>query len=116
MSIIEEFARIAHEVNRAYCEALGDYSQKPWCDAPDWQRESAINGVRFHIGNPQALPSQSHESWLAEKAAAGWAYGPVKDEAKKQHPCFVPFDNLPQEQKAKDFLFRGVVHALTNAG
>lgn len=109
----EQFiARVAHEVNRAYCAALGDMSQPAWPDAPQWQKDSAINGVRFHLANPEAGPDHSHNSWLAEKEAGGWKYGPVKDPEKKEHPCFVPYDQLPVEQKAKDYLFRGVVHAL----
>lgn len=109
---ISEIARVAHEINRAYCEALGDNSQPEWSDAPDWQRESAMNGVRFHLGNPSAGPEHSHERWLAEKEAAGWKYGPVKDAETKEHPCFVPYKALPVEQRAKDYLFRAVVHAL----
>lgn len=110
---ISEIARVAHEINRAYCEALGDSSQPEWSDAPDWQRESAINGVRFHLDNPSAGPEHSHESWLDEKEAAGWKYGPVKDPEAKEHPCFVPYEALPVEQRAKDYLFRAVVHALS---
>lgn len=35
------------------------------------------------------------------------------DECKKRYdPCFVPYEELPPEQKAKDALFIGVVHAL----
>jgi hypothetical protein len=116
MDFIERCAMVAHEVNRAYCESLGDYSQKAWCDAPEWQRASAMNGVRFHLGNPSAGAAASHDNWLTEKQRDGWKWGTVKDEAKKEHPCFVRFDDLPQEQKAKDFLFRAVVHAMTAAG
>lgn len=105
-------ARVAHEINRAYCASLGDNSQPAWEDAPDWQRESAIAGVEMHLANPDATPEQSHESWLAQKLAAGWTYGEVKDAEKKQHPCCVPYDELPTEQKAKDHLFRAVVHML----
>lgn len=109
---IEDIARACHEVNRAYCLAIGDNSQKPWSEAPDWQRTSAINGARFHIENPDALPSASHESWYAEKEAAGWVYGPVKDETAKTHPCMVPFDQLPQSQQAKDYIFTALVAVL----
>ena len=109
---ITSIARVCHEVNRAYCQALGDYSQSEWEDAPDWQKESAINGVQFHINNPDAGPEASHENWMAEKLAASWVYGEEKDEAKRTHPCLVPFSELPTEQQAKDFIFRAVVHAL----
>lgn len=101
-------AKAAHEINRAYCSALGDTSQLPWDEAPQWQRDSAINGVRFHMDNPDASPSASHESWLKQKEDEGWKYGPLKDAEKKEHPCFVPYDQLPADQRAKDYLFKAV--------
>lgn len=105
-------ARICHEVNRAYCQALGDNSQLAWMNSPEWQRRSAILGVRLHLNNPDAGPEASHESWMKEKEAEGWKYGEVKDPEAKTHPCMVPFDQLPREQQAKDFIFRAVVHAV----
>lgn len=108
----EEIAFVAHEVNRAYCAALGDTSQPPWSTAPDWQRQSAINGADFHRNNRNAGPEHSHESWMEEKREAGWKYGPVKDAEKKEHPCFVPYEQLPTEQKAKDYIFRAIVHSM----
>lgn len=105
---------LCHEANRAYCEALGDTSQPAWADAPDWQKNSARTGVRLHLDNPEAGPAASHESWFAEKVATGWTYGAVKDPEAKTHPCMVPFDQLPREQQAKDFIFRGIVHAARN--
>lgn len=105
-------AKVCHEANRAYCSALGDHSQQSWDDAPEWQRESAIKGVEFILSNPSADPSASHVSWLAEKEATGWKYGPVKDPDKKEHPCFVPYCMLPEEQRMKDHLFGAVVRVL----
>jgi hypothetical protein len=104
-------AAICHGVNAAYCRSIGDDSQKPWADAPEWQRESAANGVAFHLENPDAGDAASHENWMAEKVAAGWVVGGGKDEKKKTHPCLVPFDQLPPGQQLKDTLFRAVVHA-----
>jgi hypothetical protein len=103
-------------VNRAYCQALGDNSQPAWEDAPNWQKESAVHGVRLHINNPDVEPEASHECWMAQKLAEGWTYGTEKRPELKQHPCMVPFDALPVEQKAKDFIFRAVVRALVHAG
>ena len=104
-----DIAKKCHEINRAYCAALGDTSQLPWDQAPEWQRQSAINGVQFHIEHPDAGPDASHNSWLEEKRSAGWKFGPVKDADKKEHPCFVPYGKLPAEQKAKDYLFKQTV-------
>lgn len=108
----EQIARVAHEINRAYCESLGDSSQLPWEDAPEWQKSSALLGVQLHINNPDVGPQASHESWMQEKLRDGWTYGPEKRPDLKQHPCIVPFDQLPREQQAKDYLFRAVVLAL----
>lgn len=102
-------ATVCHGANKAYCEALGDDSQQDWKDAPEWQRDSAIKGVQFHLDNPGAPPSRSHESWLAEKEKDGWTCGPVKDVEKKEHPCMVAYDELPEDQKKKDALFIAVV-------
>lgn len=108
----EEIARVAHEVNRAYCEALGDYSQPRWEEAPPWQRESALHVVALHLADPDAGPQASHQAWMAQKLADGWKCGAVKNPAAKEHPCLVPFEQLPLEQRVKDYLFRGVVRAL----
>lgn len=108
----EQIARVAHEVNRAYCIALGDFSQPVWKDAPEWQRTSALNGVDLHQ-RTHARPDASHEAWMAEKVANGWVYGETKDPEKKTHPCIVPFDQLPREQQAKDYIFAAVVRALS---
>lgn len=105
-------ASVAHEVNRAFCAFIGDGSQLPWAEASDGIKASARSGVEFHLANPEAGPDASHNAWMAFKVAAGWVFGPVKDEAEKTHPCIVPFDQLPAEQQVKDHLFRAVVHAL----
>jgi hypothetical protein len=110
--IINKIAMVAYATNKAYCESIGDDSQPDWVDAQGWQKNSVIAGVEFHLANPEATPAASHESWLAEKERDGWKYGPVKDPGKKEHPCFVPYDQLPIEQRVKDYLFKGVVDAI----
>lgn len=110
---IKSIAQVAHEANRAWCEANGDMSQPAWGDAPEWQRESAINGVYFHMKNPDSGDSASHDNWMAEKIAAGWVYGEEKnpDATPPTHHCIVPFEQLPKVQQIKDALFRAIVHA-----
>lgn len=114
----EAVARIAHEVNREWCVFNGDNSQLAWDQAPDWQRSSAVNGVAFHRANPDAGDSASHDSWMAEKVAAGWVHGDTKnpDASPPTHPCIVPFEELPRDQQFKDRLFRTIVHAAIAGG
>jgi hypothetical protein len=105
-------AMVCHEANRAYCAALGDHTQKDWHSAPQWQRDSAIDGVSHAIKHPEATPEDSHNNWLAGKIADGWTYGKVKDQELKTHPCLVPYGQLPEDQRRKDKLFLAVVGAL----
>jgi len=106
----EACARAAHEANRAYCIAIGDHSQVSWDDAPEWQKSSARNGVKGALDG--ATPEQSHEAWLAEKVATGWKYGATKNPDAKEHPCMVPYAELPESQRAKDKIFIAVVMAV----
>lgn len=116
---IEQVARICHDANRSYCLTLNDTSQPTWDYAPQWQRDSAIAGVNFHLqflkSGERPDPSASHESWLEQKEQDGWKYGPVKDADKKEHPCCVPYTQLPFEQRVKDYIFCAIVEAFWNA-
>lgn len=109
---VEKIAEVAHEANRAYCDSIGDNSQISWGGAPDWQKDSAVDGVKFHLNNPDSLPQDSHENWLKLKYAEGWKYGEVKSVGKKEHPCCVSYDQLPVEQRVKDSIFLGIVRAM----
>lgn len=108
---IEDIAMVCHEVNKSYCEAIGDNSQTNWSNAPDWQKESAIDGVKFVIKNGPN-PELQHKAWMTTKIKDGWIYGPYKDVGLKTHPCMVPHAKLPQEQQVKDHLFGTIVNTL----
>lgn len=106
-------AAMTHEANRQYCARFGnDDSQVAWEDAPAWQRESAINGVRAVLDGTAKDPKEQHESWMREKVAAGWKFGERKDPEAKTHPCLVPYSDLDEYQRKKDILFRAIVVAL----
>jgi hypothetical protein len=109
---ILSIAKVCYQANKAWCEANGDNSQKDWDDAEQWQRDSAINGVKFKIDNPNAGEDAQHNAWMKEKVDAGWIYGETKDAEKKTHPCIVAFNKLPEFQQKKDALFCAIVEAL----
>lgn len=110
MATTEQIARVCHEANRGWCEANGDSAQRPWEQAEDWQRDSAIAGVK--VARDGATPEQQHQAWLEARLGDGWTFGDVKDPEAKTHPCLVPYVKLPPEQQAKDALFVAIVDAL----
>jgi hypothetical protein len=111
-SIAEVIAPICYQANKAFCESYGDYSQKDWYQADDWQKQSAIKGVQFRIENPDAGHDAQHNSWMAEKVADGWVYGESKNAEAKTHSCIVSFEQLPIFQQKKDALFCAIVDSL----
>lgn len=108
--VVDNLARICHEANRAFCETLGDKSQPTWETAPDWQKTSAKMGVTFHLSDTRT-PSDSHQAWWSQKKAEGWKWGETKNPDTKEHPCMVPYNELPLEQRFKDYLFHGIVNS-----
>lgn len=106
--VIAFAARFAHEINRAYCVSIGDESHVPWERAPDWQRNSCMLGMEARFLHPSMTPEESHYNWCTHKFSEGWRYGEKKDPELKTHPALVPYTDLPQEQRTKDFLFKAV--------
>lgn len=101
---------MARATQRAYQEQHGDPLSPAWDDAPDWDRESALEGVLLALGG--ASPAECHEAWCRRRRAAGWTYGPVRDEPRQRHPNLVPYADLSAAQRRKDKLFVAVVSAL----
>lgn len=109
---VKDLAKICHEANKAYCESIGDYSQTPWALTHKHIQESAIDGVRKILVDPDVTPKESHENWMEFKEKTGWKYGETKSEYLKTHPCMLPFDELPEEHQVKDSLFVSIITAL----
>lgn len=109
---MERIAAICQEANRQLCLQQGDQSQPTWEAAPEWQRDNVLAGVLLHRNNPGTSPEESHEAWSAHKLAEGWVYGDEKNPERRTHPCLLPYEQLPAEQRAKDHLFKAICLAL----
>lgn len=62
-----------------------------------------------HIILPKALQplaeriaANVHEVWAQQRIAEGWTCGAVRNDALMQHPCLVPYDQLPESEKEYD--------------
>ncbi len=43
-----------------------------------------------------------HEVWAQGRIEQGWTYGEERNDALKQHPCLVPYEDLPESEKEYD--------------
>jgi hypothetical protein len=48
------------------------------------------------------LAKNTHDVWAQQRIKDGWTYGPVRDDANKKHPCLVPYEELPKQEKEYD--------------
>jgi hypothetical protein len=112
---IEQAARVCHEALRALSQTLGDNSMLPWDDAPEWQRQSSRDGVRFQFAQfaagIESSASATHDEWLKQRSATGWKHGESKDHQTKQHPSLVAYGELSASEKLKDYLFAAICKA-----
>lgn len=59
------------------------------------------------------LAVNAHEIWAQQRIDEGWSYGPRRDDEVKEHPCLVPYDDLPESEKDYDRIM--VTEALKGA-
>ena len=50
----------------------------------------------------EEMSKNVHEVWASERVPEGWTYGKQRDEEQKTHPCLVPYEELPEEEKEFD--------------
>ena len=48
------------------------------------------------------LSANVHAGGGAARIQEGWTYGPTRDDARKETPCMVPFEELSDSEKAYD--------------
>ena len=85
---------------KALCDQLG--TRDIVCGLP----RNMDGSIGFQAQKVQALAEQlarnTHEVWAAQRLKDGWVWGPSRDDAQKQHPCLVPYEELPEEEKDYD--------------
>ena len=50
----------------------------------------------------ELLAENAHDNWARQRLTDGWRYGPHRDDARKEHPCLVPYTELPESEKEYD--------------
>ena len=50
----------------------------------------------------EQMAKNVHEVWAQSRIKQGWRYGNERSDALKQHPCLIPYEELPEVEKAYD--------------
>ncbi len=50
----------------------------------------------------EAMAKNVHEVWAETRIAQGWSYGPERNDQLKHHPCLIPYEELPEEEREYD--------------
>lgn len=53
-------------------------------------------------GLSEQLARNAHEIWARQRLTEGWKWGPRRNDAAKEHPCLIPYDDLPESEKVYD--------------
>ena len=63
------------------------------------------------------LAQNEHIRWMNERMSAGWIYNAVRNNEKKHHPMLVQWDELPEDEKKKDFdVAKNIIPLLKSVG
>ena len=72
-----------------------DYNPQP-VDTSDIQLPEELSEL------VEQMAKNVHEVWAQSRMEQGWEYGDERSDALKQHPCLVPYEELPEVEKAYD--------------
>lgn len=50
----------------------------------------------------EQMAKNVHEVWAQSRIEQGWTYGEERSDALKHHPCLIPYEDLPEVEKAYD--------------
>jgi hypothetical protein len=65
----------------------------------------------------ERLAENTHDIWATRRIAEGWSYGPRRDDDQKQHPCLVPYPDLPTGEADYDrAMVTGLIEAMLALG
>ena len=50
----------------------------------------------------EQMSKNVHEVWAETRIKQGWIYGEQRNDERKTHPCLVPYEELPEDEKEYD--------------
>jgi len=50
----------------------------------------------------EQMSKNVHDVWAETRIKQGWTYGKKRDDELKTHPCLIPYEDIPEEEKVYD--------------
>ena len=50
----------------------------------------------------ERLAEHAHDIWAQQRIRDGWNCGPERNDERKEHPCLIPYADLPDAEKQYD--------------
>jgi len=50
----------------------------------------------------EKMAKNVHEVWAETRIAQGWTYGEQRSDELKTHPCLIPYEKLPEDERVYD--------------
>lgn len=50
----------------------------------------------------EKMAENTHDVWAKQRMDEGWTYGPERNDREKEHPCLIPYRELPESEKEYD--------------
>lgn len=63
---------------------------------------SSVQLSREILELTEQLAKNAHEVWAKERIAQGWRVGRERNDSRKEHPCLIPYEELPESEKVYD--------------
>jgi hypothetical protein len=65
-------------------------------DTSNVQLDSGITALT------EVLARHIHHVWVRERGINGWVYGPKRNDDRREHPCMVSYERLPESEREYD--------------
>ena len=50
----------------------------------------------------EQMAKNVHDVWAQSRISDGWSYGPERNDERKEHPCLVEYEQLPDSERDYD--------------
>lgn len=92
---------LSREIGKAAENMMGDRDER---DAQDKGGENVDRKELLEdlLELAEQMAERIHDVWMEERIRQGWSYGEKRDDVNKKHPCLIPYEDLPEEEKIHD--------------